>query len=87
VGATVSNIVTLFLREFALLVVLASLIASPVAYLVMNRWLENFAYRTNMGAFVFILAMAVAFTIAMITVIFQVIGAALANPVESLKYE
>jgi putative ABC transport system permease protein len=87
VGATVSHITILFLKEFALLVVLASLIASPVAYLVMNRWLENFAYRTDMGAFVFILATAVALAIAMITVIYQVIGAALANPVESLKYE
>jgi putative ABC transport system permease protein len=87
VGAKVSNIVTIFLREFVLLVVLASLIASPVAYLVMSRWLENFAYRTPIGAFVFILATAVALAIAMITVIYQVLKAALANPVESLRYE
>jgi putative ABC transport system permease protein len=53
----------------------------------MNRWLENFAYRTNISAVVFILATAVAFTIAMITVTYQVIRAALSNPVESLKYE
>jgi putative ABC transport system permease protein len=87
VGATVSNIVTLFLREFALLVVLASIIASPIAYLVMNRWLENFAYRTNIGAVVFILATVLALFIAMITVICQVLRAALANPVEALRYE
>ncbi len=87
VGATVSNILTLFLREFALLVVVASLIAAPIAYLVMNRWMENFSYRTSISAAVFILAAAAALTIAMITVTYQVLRPALANPVKSLRYE
>ena len=82
-----SNIVTLLLREFAFLVVISSLIASPIAYLVMNRWLESFAYRTDITLTVFILAGLADLFIAVLTVSYQAIKAALTNPVESLRYE
>ncbi len=87
VGATVSNIVTLLLKEFAFLVAISAAIASPIAYLVMSRWLENFAYRTEMTLTVFILAGLAALIIAVLTVSYQAIKAALSNPVETLRYE
>ncbi len=65
----------------------STLSAWPVAYYAMNRWLQNFAYRINIGLVSFVLAGVLAFTIAIITVSFQSIRAALANPVESLRYE
>jgi putative ABC transport system permease protein len=68
-------------------VIVANIIAWPVAYYAMNRWLQNFAYRINIGLVSFVLAGLLAFTIAIITVSFQSIKAALANPVESLRYE
>jgi putative ABC transport system permease protein len=87
VGATVANIVALLLKEFALLVVISAAIASPIAYLVMSRWLESFAYRTDITLTVFILAGLVALIVAVLAVSYQAIKAALANPVESLRYE
>jgi putative ABC transport system permease protein len=87
VGATVSNIVTLLLKEFAFLVAISAAIASPIAYLVMNRWLENFAYRTDMTLTLFILAGLAALIIAVLTASYQAVRAALADPVETLRYE
>jgi putative ABC transport system permease protein len=87
VGATVSNIVTLFLKEFSFLVLISALIASPIAFLVMSRWLESFAYRTDITLTVFILAGLVALIVAVLTVSYQAIRAALTNPVETLRYE
>jgi putative ABC transport system permease protein len=87
VGATVSNIVTLLLKEFALLVVISAAIASPIAYLVMNRWLESFAYRTSLDVMVFAVAGLLALMIAVFTVGYQAVRAALANPVETLRCE
>jgi putative ABC transport system permease protein len=87
VGATVSNIVTLVLKEFTFLVAISAAIASPIAYLVMNRWLESFAYRTDITLTVFILAGLTALSIAVLTVSYQAVRAALANPVETLRYE
>jgi putative ABC transport system permease protein len=87
VGATVSNIVTLLLKEFAFLVAISAAIASPVAYLVMNSWLESFAYRTSLDVSVFAVAGFLALLIAVFTVSYQTIKAALANPVDTLKYE
>jgi len=86
-GATVSRIVTLLLKEFSFLVVISALIASPIAYLVMHRWLGSFAYRTDITLTVFILAGLAALIIAVLTVSYQAIRAALANPVETLRYE
>jgi putative ABC transport system permease protein len=87
VGATMSDIVTLLLKEFAFLVAISALIASPFAYLVMSRWLENFAYRTSLNATVFAFAALLALLIAVFTVSYQAIRAALANPVKTLRYE
>jgi putative ABC transport system permease protein len=87
VGATVSNIVALLLKEFAFLVVISAAVASPIAYLVMKRWLESFAYRTNITLTLFLLAGLVVMIIALATVSYQSIRAARANPVESLRYE
>ncbi|MFB0518214.1 MAG: hypothetical protein ACETWC_02905, partial [Acidobacteriota bacterium] len=74
-------------KEYTWLVLLANIIALPVAYYAMNRWLQNFAYRVNIGLLTFILSAALAFIIALATVSYQAIKAALANPVESLRYE
>jgi putative ABC transport system permease protein len=86
-GASTANVVLFLSQEFGKLVIVANIIAWPVAYYAMNRWLQNFAYRINIGLVSFVLAGILAFTIAIITVSFQSIRAALANPVESLRYE
>ncbi|NIR49020.1 FtsX-like permease family protein [candidate division KSB1 bacterium] len=86
-GATVSSIVKLFSTDFVKLVLIANLLAWPVAYYFMNRWLENFAYRVDIAWWVFVLAGALALIIALVTVSAQAIRAALANPVDSLRYE
>ena len=86
-GASVSDIVLLLSKEFAKLVVIAALIASPVTYLLMNRWLQDFAYRVDVGIALFIVAGFAALTIALATVSVQALRAALVNPVNSLRYE
>ncbi|MEJ2617548.1 MAG: ABC transporter permease, partial [Ignavibacteriaceae bacterium] len=86
-GASITEIVLLLSREFAVWVLLANIIAWPVAYYVMNNWLKNFAYRINPGWGVFFLAGIIALTIAVATISFQTIKAAKANPINSLKYE
>jgi len=68
-------------------VLIANLVAWPVAYFTMNRWLQGFAYKINIGFAVFVFAALLAFLIAFVTISFQAIRAALANPVDSLKYE
>lgn len=86
-GAGVPDIVTLLTKEFSRLVLLSNMIAWPVAYFAMNRWLQNFAYRTSIGPWVFLLAASAALFIAMITVSFQALKAATASPAIVLKYE
>lgn len=86
-GASATSIVGLLSKEFVRLVVMAVLIAAPMAYYIMNRWLQDFAYRIEIGWWVFALAGGVALLIALITVSTQAIKAALANPVEALRYE
>jgi putative ABC transport system permease protein len=86
-GATVSNIVMLLSREFILLVIIAMVIASPVSWYLMNRWLEDFAFRIHIRWWVFILAGCMAILVALCTVSFQALKAAIANPVKSLKTE
>ncbi len=87
VGASVFEIVLILSKEFTKWVILANLVAWPVAYYVMNNWLRNFAYRINLNWSVFVLAGLIALVIALSTVSFQTIKAAKANPVNSLKYE
>jgi putative ABC transport system permease protein len=86
-GATVSNIVGMLSKDFLKLVLLASLIAFPVSWWIMNKWLQDFAYRIHIDWWVFVLATAMAFSIAIITVSFQAIKAALTNPVKNLRTE
>jgi putative ABC transport system permease protein len=86
-GATSSQIVVLLAKEFAKWVLMANIIAWPVAFYVMNRWLENFAYRTGLGIGIFILSSGVALIVALFTVSFQAVRAAVANPRDSLRFE
>jgi putative ABC transport system permease protein len=86
-GASILGIILLLSKEFARWILLATIIAWPVGYLIMNQWLQSFAYRINMGMLIFILAGVLALLIALVTVSYQAIKAALSNPVESLRYE
>lgn len=86
-GATVSEIIFMLTKEFTKWVLIANIIALPAAYIFMKGWLENFAYRIDFNIWVFILAGVSALLIAVITVSYQAVRAAMANPVESLKYE
>ena len=86
-GASVPAVVALLSKEFISWVALANLIAWPVAYIVMTRWLEDFANRTQMEWSTFAYAALIAVAIAVLTVSSKAIGAALANPVDALKHE
>ena len=86
-GASIPNILVLLTREFAKLVLIASLIAWPLAYFIMNSWLQNFVSRTNIKLETLVLSAALALGIALLTVSYQSIRAAVANPVDSLRYE
>jgi putative ABC transport system permease protein len=86
-GATIAHVVALLSKDFAGLVLVANLIAWPVGYYAMRQWLQNFAYRIEMDWWIFVLAGGSALVIALLTVSTQAIRAALANPVEALRYE
>ena len=86
-GATVTNILLLFTKEFVQLILVAFVIATPLAWWAMNQWLQDFAYRIPLGAGVFGLAMVIILLIAALTVGYQSVKAALANPVKSLRTE
>ncbi len=86
-GSSESGIVVLLSREFVKWVVAANLIAWPVAWFAMSRWLRGFAHRASMGIWIFLLSGLLALVIALVSVMLQSIRAAKANPVESLKYE
>lgn len=86
-GATVSNIVLMLSREFAVLVGIAMLFAWPIAYYAMGTWLQTFAYRAELHVLTFLLAALLALLLAFVTVSFQALRAALINPAKSLKYE
>lgn len=86
-GASVTSVVTLLSKDFLKLVIIAILIASPLAWWAMNRWLEDFAYRVAVSWWVFGLAGLLAVIVALLTVSFQSIRAAVVNPVKSLRSE
>jgi putative ABC transport system permease protein len=86
-GASLSGIFGLLSGEFIKLILLANIIAWPVAYYFMNKWLEDFAYRIDISWWMFVLSGGIALLIALATVSYQAIKAAIANPVESLRYE
>ena len=86
-GASVTGIVSMLSKDFLKLVFISILIASPIAWWAMNKWLQDFAYKINIGWWIFLLAGSIALFIALITVSFQAIKAAIANPVKSLRTE
>ncbi len=86
-GASVTQITVMLSRSFIGLVIIAILVASPTAWWAMNKWLQDFAYRTEIKWWMFVLAGGIAILVALITVSFQTIKAAIANPVESLRTE
>lgn len=86
-GASVGGIVLMLSKQFTKWVVLANFIAWPVAYYFMDRWLKNFAYRIDIGIWTFVLSGVLVLLIAIMTVSYQSIKAAVANPVDSLRYE
>jgi putative ABC transport system permease protein len=86
-GADIRSIIGLLAREYVKCVAVAVVIAWPIGYFVMSRWLQNFAYRISIGIEVFILSGLLAFVFALLTVSYQSIKAAVANPADSLRYE
>lgn len=86
-GASNGGIVSLLSRDFLRLVVIANLIAYPIAYFAMRRWLEDFAYRVDLSWWMFVLVAGMTLIIAFTTVAMQAVRAARANPVEALRYE
>lgn len=86
-GASVSSVIQLLAKDFIRLVLIAIVIATPVAWYAMKRWLQDFAYKINIGWSVFVIAGSLAVIIAIITISFQSIKAAMANPVKSLRTE
>jgi len=86
-GATAARIVATLNKSFVKWVLIANLLAWPTSYFVMNKWLQNFAYRINLSWWMFVLAAGLALLIALIIVSFQTVKAALKNPVDSLRYE
>jgi putative ABC transport system permease protein len=86
-GASVWNIVALFVRETSVLVLLAGLVGGPIAYVVMRSWLERFAYRIDIGPWPFVAVTLLTLAIALLTVGAQAVRAARANPVDAIRYE
>jgi len=86
-GASAGSIAVLLSNQFVKLVLVALVIASPIAWLVMNNWLQDFVYRVHIGLWIFLVSGMIAVMIALITVSFQAIKAAIANPVKSLRTE
>ena len=86
-GASVPDILFLFSREFIYLILLAFVVATPVAWLAMHNWLENFAYRIGIGWGTFVFSLVVSFLIAAVTISYKSVAAAVANPVKSLRTE
>jgi ABC-type antimicrobial peptide transport system permease subunit len=86
-GATVEKIVTMLSKDFIVLVMIAFIISSPIAYYFMNMWLQNFVYRVNIGSWVFLTSGFGVLMVALLTVSFQGFKAAMANPVKSLRNE
>ena len=86
-GATHTGILRILSREFIILITIANVIAWPVAYFFMNKWMQGFTFHTTIGLWLFVLAGILALSIALLTVSYQTIKATRANPVDSLKYE
>ena len=86
-GASVFNITALLSKEFLALVVISIIIASPIAWYAMHLWLQGYSYRINVQWWVFVMAGMLSVVVSLITVSFQAVKAAIANPVKSLRTE
>lgn len=86
-GASISSILSLILREFVVIVVIANVVAWTLTILVVSDWLDNFVYKINIGLISFVLAGLLALFIALLTISFHAFKSARANPVDSLRYE
>jgi ABC-type antimicrobial peptide transport system permease subunit len=86
-GATVSNIIYLFSKEFIFLISIAFVIAAPVAWYFMHQWLQSYPFRIELSWWIFLTGGLISVIIALITVSFKAIKAAIANPVKSLRSE
>ena len=86
-GAKVSSVINLLTMKFIILVAIANIIAWPIAYFIMQRWLQNFEYRVNINPFLFLLTGLATLAITVLTVSWQTIKAATANPVDSIRNE
>lgn len=86
-GASASGIIALLSKEYVRLVVYANLIAWPIAYFVMNDWLDGFAYRTDLSPWIFVLAAALAIAVTMLTVSYRAVSVARTDPVDALQHE
>ena len=86
-GASVASITSLLAKEFLILVFIAFVIAAPITWIAMDKWLQNYAYRISISGWIFLIAGISALLVALLTISFQAIKAALANPVKSLRTE
>jgi ABC-type antimicrobial peptide transport system permease subunit len=86
-GATAANIVYLFSKEFIILIAIAFVIATPIAWYYMHKWLQDYVYRIDISWWIFLVGGIAAIIIALATISFQAIKAAIANPVKSLRTE
>jgi len=86
-GAPVTGIVTMLSKEFAKWVLIANIIAWPISYFTLNKWLQNFPYHINLTVWIFLFSTALALIVALVTVSYQSIKAAISNPINALKYE
>jgi len=86
-GASVNSLLFILSKDFLKLVLISFVIAVPVTWWIMHSWLQDFAYRINISWWVFIVAGILAFMIALVTISFQAVRAAMANPVKSLRTE
>jgi putative ABC transport system permease protein len=86
-GASVSNILTLLSKEIIFLILIANLLAWPIAWYFMSQWLDTFAYHIEMDLLVYMVSACMAVVVALITVSTQTIRAALSNPAKTLRYE
>ena len=86
-GASLKSIIMLLSKEFTKLVLISNILAWPLAYIIMHKWLGNFAYRIGIGVDLFIISGITVFIIALATVSYHSVKASLSNPIDSLRYE
>ena len=86
-GASIFDLIVILTKDFTKWVLIANTLAWPMAWYIMNKWLQDFAYRIDISLWTFVISGGIALVIALLTISFQAIKAAVANPVESLRYE